>query len=195
VLVLGPDLTVPGPQLEPPRDPDDDTQAALADRLRRVVDSAVELLRVDGIGLMLLDDTDRLRMAGFTSGPAAALEQVQVELGLGPGIDASRRAETVAVEDLAQAADYASLWQRTARIGVRAVLASPVWVSGTVVGNLNALRDRAHRWSRDEIRANEAYARVIGITLDLAVAELDDTSERAGPDSDPARGARASADA
>jgi GAF domain-containing protein len=144
------------------------------------MESAVELLGVDGIGLMLLDDTERLRAAGFTNGPASVLEQVQVELGLGPGIDASRRAESIAVDDLAEAPDYAGLWRRTARTGIRAVLASPIRVSGTVVGNLNAVRDRAHHWSFDEIRANEAYARVVGVTLDLAVAELDGRSRPDG---------------
>ena len=42
-----------------------------------------------------------------------------------------------------------------------------------MVGNLNAVRHRAHRWTEMEIRANEAYAKVIGVTLDLAVQTVD----------------------
>ncbi len=98
-------------------------------------------------------------MAGFTDPPAFALEHGQAEIGEGPGVEASERAETIAVTDLAEDPGYVRLWRRIAETGVRAVLASPVWVRGSVVGNLNAVRHRAHRWTEMEIRANEAYAK------------------------------------
>ena len=120
------------------------------------------------MGLMLLDQNDTLRTAGFTGFSASALEQVQVEIGEGPGIDASERAGTIAVADLGEAPCYGRLWRRLAHTGVRAVLASPVRVWGNVIGNLNAVRNQAHRWTETEIRANEAYAKVIGVTFDLA---------------------------
>ena len=148
--------------------PEDEVESALADRLARVVESAVDVLGVDSVGLMLLDQHDALRTAGFTGSSASALEQVQIEIGEGPGIDASERAETIAVADLAEACCYARLWRRLADTGVRAVLASPVWVWGNVIGNLNAIRHKAHQWTETEIRANEAYAKVIGVTFDLA---------------------------
>jgi GAF domain-containing protein len=165
--------TVLSTRLPPLSAPEDEVASALADRLARVVESAVDVLGVDGVGLMLLDHDDALRTAGFTNPPASALERVQAEIGEGPGIDASEREETVAVADLAEAPGYAGLWRRIAATGVRAVLASPVRVWGSVVGNLNAVRHRAHRWTEMEIRANEAYARVIGVTLDLAVQTVD----------------------
>ena len=40
-------------------------------------------------------------------------------------------------------------------------------------GDLNAVRHRAHRWTETEIRANEAYAKVIGVTFDLAANTVD----------------------
>jgi len=148
--------------------PEDEVESGLADRVARMVESAVEVLGVDSVGLMLLAHHDNLRSAGFTASPASALEQVQIEIGEGPGIDASERAETIAVTDLAEASAYARLWRRLANTGVRAVLASPVLVRGNVIGNLNAVRNQAHRWTETEIRANEAYARVVGVTFDLA---------------------------
>jgi len=160
-------------RMPPVATPEDEVESALADRLARVVESAVEVLGVDGVGLMLLDQHDSLRTAGFTSLPASTLEHVQVELGEGPGIDASERAESVAVADLAEVPRYARLWRRVADSGVRAVLASPVRVWGSVIGNLNAVRNRAHRWTETEIRANEAYAKVVGVTFDLAVKTVD----------------------
>jgi GAF domain-containing protein len=106
----------------------DDEPSALAKRLAGVVESAVEVLGVDGVGLMLLDDHDALRAAGYTDPPTSALEHVQAEIGEGPGIDAATRAETVAVADLAETSRYSALWRRIADSGVRAVLASPVRV-------------------------------------------------------------------
>jgi hypothetical protein len=53
------------------------------------------------------------------------------------------------------------------------VLSSPVWVWGTVIGNLDAIRIGAHRWTETETRANEAYAKVVSVTLDLAVQTVD----------------------
>jgi len=153
--------------------PEDDVESALADRLAHLVESAVEVLGVDSVGLMLLDQHDAPRTAGFTGFRASELEAVQVEIGEGPGIDASERAETVAVADLADAPSYARLWRRLADTGVRAVLASPVRVWDTVIGNLNAIRKDAHRWTQVEIRANEAYAKVIGVIFHLAAQTMD----------------------
>ena len=153
--------------------PEDEVESALADRMARVVESAAEVLGVDSVGLMLLDQQHTLRTAGYTGSTASELEQVQIEIGEGPGIDASESAETVAVADLAESPSYARLWRRLANSGVRAVLASPVRVWGRVIGNLNAIRKEAHRWTENEIRANEAYAKVIGMAFDLAARTVD----------------------
>lgn len=157
----------------PPVTGGDQVESDLARRLSRVVESAVEVLGVDGIGLMLLDQHDALRTAGFTGLPTSTLERVQIELDEGPGIDASRRGTTIAVSDLAEAPAYGELWRRTADTGIRAVLSSPVRVWGAVIGNLNAVRHESHRWTPTEIRGNEAYAKVVGVTLDLAVRTVD----------------------
>ena len=58
----------------------DEVESALADRLARVVESAVEVLGVDSGGLMLLDQHD-LRPAGFTGLPG---------VGVGAGADRDR---------------------------------------------------------------------------------------------------------
>jgi len=98
---------------------------------------------------------------------------VQTEIGEGPGIDASERAETIRATDLAEAPLLRQGVVRLANTGVRAVLASPVRVWGNVIGNLNAVRHQAHRWTETEIRANDAYAKVIGVTFDLAAQTVD----------------------
>ncbi len=139
-------------------------------RLRQVVTAASDLLAADGVGVLLLDDDNAVRTVAATDLAAEALEQAQQQLSVGPGIDAMRSQRTVAVADLATHDAYRSVWQRLASDGVRAVLSAPIWVSGEVVGNLNAVRAAPHTWSDAQISGSEAFAGVIGRLLELSAA-------------------------
>lgn len=144
------------------------SRAAFAAQFARVVGSAIDVLRVDYVGLMLLDDHDDLRAAGSSDEPDFRLETVQIQLGVGPGFDTVQQSRSVAVSDLSTNAQYAALWAGLPHGGARAVLSCPVRARGGVVGNFEAARVMAHDWTAVEIRRAETYARVIGLTLDLA---------------------------
>ena len=143
---------------------------ALVPRLRMVVAAANDLLSADGVGVLLLDDGDNVRTVATTDTAAEALEQVQVHLSVGPGIDSLRSRRTVAVSDLAEHDAYRLIWQRLAADGVRAVLSAPIWVAGDVVGNLNAVRTAPHAWTEAQVSGSEAFAGVIGRLLELSAA-------------------------
>jgi GAF domain-containing protein len=143
------------------------SHTGVAQRLAEGVDAAVAVLGVDSIGLMLLDDRDALQAVGFSDRPAAQLETAQARAVRGPGVDATRRREVVAVADLAAAPEYASLWEELGPDGIRAVLAVPLSAGGEVVGNLNAARRSVHEWTPAEMAAAEACAKVVGVILEL----------------------------
>lgn len=143
-------------------------EQALLTRLGQVVMAADEVLRVDCVGLLLLDDVDVLRIAGSSGPAAAALEVAQKQLGVGPGIDGLTAAQTITVSDLAEVPAYASLWESLQPAGVRAVLSAPIRMQGQVIGNLNALCGYVHVWTPAEITAAEAYANLVGVQLRLA---------------------------
>jgi GAF domain-containing protein len=165
---------------------------ALVPRLRMVVAAANDLLSADGVGVLLLDDGNQVRTVAATDSATEALEQVQEHLSVGPGIDALRSRRTVAVSDLAEHDTYGPLWQRLASDGVRAVLSAPIWVSGDVVGNLNAVRTMPHTWTPTQVAGSEAFAGVIGRLLELSAAS---TRHLPGGRSDtPDRGSLASMD-
>jgi GAF domain-containing protein len=153
--------------------PDIADRRTLEDRLREVLAAACEVLPVDGIGLMLLDDSGALRVAGASDPASVALERVQQLLGVGPGVDCVRFGATVAVDDLAASDDYSEVWAALDRQAARAVLSVPVWIGEAVAGTLNALGARAHRWTADSIRATEAYAAVIAALLCLSAGALE----------------------
>jgi hypothetical protein len=137
----------------------------LADQLGGVVEASVVVLGVDSVGLMVVDASNRPRVVGVVDDLARALERAQVELGLGPGIDTLNADRTVAVADLSDAPRYARLWAHVETSGVRAILSSPVRVGSVAVGNLNSMVRRPHAWTAQEIRANDAYASIVGVLL------------------------------
>lgn len=146
--------------------------ANLPARLEQVVDAATDVLRVRSVGLMLLDEDDRPRVAAATDGAAAALEAAQVRHQVGPGIDCMRRGAEVVVPDLLAVDDYAALVAELEDPPVRAVLASPVRVGGSVIGNFNALAPAPYDWTRTQVRANTAYAAMIGLALGLSASAV-----------------------
>lgn len=141
--------------------------AALSVELSRLVSAAAEVLKVDCVGLLMLDDHDRIRTVAATGPAAAALEAAQEELHVGPGVDGISLRESVVVADLAARAEYAALWRRVGDLGVRAVLSAPIWVGEELVGNLNAVTPDPHDWTPSEIRAGAAFASVVGQLLRL----------------------------
>jgi len=159
--------------------PPDVPERGLMHRLGEGVSAAAQVLAVDGVGLMLLDDRDVLRVVGATDETGRALELAQVELGVGPAIDSRRTGRSVAVDDLAAGTEYRVLADRLAsRDGsgplpgggaIRGVLSVAVQVRGEVVGTLNGIRARPGPWTPAEVRAVEAYAGIIAVLLRLGL--------------------------
>lgn len=143
---------------------------ALVPRLRQVVAAANELLAADGVAVLLLDDGDRIRAVAATNVAAHALDQAQEHLSVGPGIDALRAQQTVAVTDIAAHDEYAALWARMAADGIHAVVSAPIRVAGEVVGNLNAVRLMPHPWTAAQVSGAEAFAGMIGQLLEMSAA-------------------------
>lgn len=140
----------------------------LSHQLGVLVGAAAELLGVDAVGVLLLDEHDRVRTAAVTAPSATALETAQERLLIGPGVDVQRLRRVLTVTDLAEVPAYRPLWDEVAGSGVRGVLSAPVWVGEEVVGNLNALTERAREWSDAERRAAAAYASLVGQLLAAA---------------------------
>ncbi len=137
-------------------------------RLATVVSAAAELLDVESVGLLLLDDTDRVRCAAATGRAAEVLERAQERIAVGPGVDVLSGQATLAITDLAGEPRYEPLWREVAGHGIRAVLAAPIRLDGLVVGNLNALDPEPHAWSAAQRRSAETLAGIVGQLLGLA---------------------------
>jgi GAF domain-containing protein len=137
-------------------------------QLAAVVSAAVRLLGVESVGILLLDDADRVRSVAACGRAAETLETAQERVRVGPGVDALDERAMVAVEDVAAEPRYEALWQEIAGCGARAVLAAPIWLDGQVVGNLNAVVADPHVWSDPQRRSAKAVAEIVGQMLGLA---------------------------
>src|ERR671923_2708831 len=78
----------------------------LDEALRRIVNATHELFAVDGAGLMLVDPDQLLRNVADSDKRIGDLEELQIEHGEGPCIDAFEDKTLVDTEDLAAEARW-----------------------------------------------------------------------------------------
>jgi GAF domain-containing protein len=137
--------------------------------LQHLTDATKELFRVDGAGLMLLDEDGVLRWVSVSDETGLALEQAQQELGEGPCVAALEAEGAVATIDLATDERWPRLSQALVERKIRGVLSIPVRLRGHVVGTLNVLANVPRDWDDEDTEAVAAYAGVVGHLLDTAV--------------------------
>lgn len=147
----------------------------LSEGLQAVVTSAAEILDVSSVGVLLLDEHEHLRAVAASGSAAVALESVQQEIGIGPGVDTVTMSITVTVDDLSTVPKYTELADRVVSKGACAIVSAPVWVNGSVAGNLNAIQGEAHHWSSAEVDAVETYAGLIAALLQLNASTVRDS--------------------
>lgn len=143
--------------------------AMLEGALRELVDACNGLFRLQGCGVMLVDEHGQLRYTVATDATSQLLEDAQLDTGQGPCVDTYVRAETVACSDVLADARWPELGARMAGQSIRAVMGVPIRLSGIVVGSLDACRDRPHEWEEAERHALSRFASVAGVMLTAAV--------------------------
>lgn len=141
----------------------------LRDSIQQVIDACVQVFAVTGSGLMIADDQSVLRYAVATEGPAQHLEDVQLETGEGPCVEAFVRDDIVVTEDLATDSRWPEVAARVGPLGIHGMIGVPVYLSGLPVGSLDVYIDKPHTWDRAEQRALRSYADVVGSLLEAAI--------------------------
>jgi GAF domain-containing protein len=153
------------------------TELSLGEVVQHVVDSTDQVLGLAGAGLILASDSHELREVGSSDEPSRIMERHEAETGEGPCVDTVVYGRPVASGDLRRDARYRRVGPALADAGILAVAGAPVPVSGITVGALNVYHDEPHRWVEPELTALQAYSRVLGDTLALALlAQRHDTT-------------------
>jgi GAF domain-containing protein len=138
--------------------------------LEQVLEACVEVFGVTGCGLMVADEQSLLHYAVATSGPGRVLEDVQLEFGTGPCVEAFVRDDVTITEDLATDPRWPEIGARVGPLGVHGMLGVPVHLSGIPVGSLDVYLDEPHVWDRAEQQALRSYADVIGSLTEAGLA-------------------------
>src|SRR5215212_7488228 len=137
----------------------------LDDALRRIVGATHQLFAVDGAGLMLIDPDQLLRSVADSDERIGHLEELQVEHGEGPCIDAFDDKELVHAADLTAEKRWPSFSPAAVERGLRAVLASPIPYNQTAVGVVVVFSTEVHPWSPEGELALVAFTDLAALTI------------------------------
>ncbi len=158
---LGATLTGPGGPL------------SAADRLCR---ACVDLLRVDGAAVSLIDAGTTQGTFGSSGTLSRRLDEYQFTFGEGPCLDAVRSGRPVLVRDLRDESE--NRWPAFGRAmldsGVRAVFALPVLLAGVPSGALDLFRRRPGMLADGDLDGGLWAAELAALPLvDLMTADVD----------------------
>lgn len=119
----------------------------------RVCVAAVSLLSLSGAGISLLVDGRLRGSAGVSEPGIAVVQELQLELGDGPCVDAWNRNQVVLEPDLAAPVTvrWPSFAQEGVAAGVRAVFAFPLHIGAIRVGVLAFYRDHPGALDGEEL--------------------------------------------
>ena len=127
----------------------------LLDRLTRRVTSA---LGASGAGIMLERRTNELEFAAASDASVREVERVQDRMGEGACHEAFMTNRIVVVNDLRETQRWPSYRRGAVELGLLSVIGVPLNTWGRTIGVLNVYRDRAGRWSADDVDACEILA-------------------------------------
>lgn len=148
---------------------EDSARLPLRQSIQRVIEACVQVFRVTGSGLLIADHQSVLRYAAATEGPGRQLEDIQLEVGYGPCVDAFIHDTLILSEDLATDRRWPEVAARMGPLGVHGMLGVPVHLDGFPVGSLDVYLDEPHIWDRAEQRALRSYADVVGSLTEAAL--------------------------
>src|SRR5215216_4230422 len=133
--------------------------------LRRIVDATHQLFAVDGAGLMLIDPDQLLRNVAVSDRRVHDLEELQIEHGEGPCVDAFEDKTLVDTEDLAAEARWPNFSPAAVDRGLRAVLASPIPYNQQAIGVVVVFSAKAQPWSPEGELALVAFTDLAALTI------------------------------
>ena len=134
----------------------------LDDALRRIVQCTHELFAAS---LMLIDPDQLLRNVADSDERVGHLEELQIEHGEGPCIDAFDDKELVHAADLAAEKRWPSFSPAAVERGLRAVLASPIPYNQMAIGVVAVFSATVRPWTPEGELALVAFTDLAALTI------------------------------
>jgi GAF domain-containing protein len=137
----------------------------LDEALRRIVNATHQLFAVDGAGLMLVDPDQLLRSVAVSDRRVHDLEELQIQHGEGPCVEAFEDKTLVDTEDLAAEARWPKFSPAAVERSLRAVLASPIPYNQHAIGVVVVFSAKAQPWSPEGELALVAFTDLAALTI------------------------------
>lgn len=163
-----------------------DTFVELADTLARdyevgellqlLVNRCSDLLLADTAGVLLETPSGKPALAAATSKEMLEIEDLEINLGQGPCLDAYQTGEQVLVDDLEKCHDrWPQVTPRIIAIGMRSAYAFPLRLRDDSIGALNLYRAQPSAFAPHEARLGQALADIaaVGILQQRSVFEAE----------------------
>ena len=145
----------------------------VVDLLHVLATRCVELLDVSGAGLLLADQTGKLRVIASSAEQARLLELFEVQNEEGPCLDCYRTGTRVLEPDLESTERWPQFAREAVAAGFRSVLAIPLRLRNDVIGALNLFGADTGRPGDNDVAIAQALADVatIGLLQERAVRQ------------------------
>ena len=145
----------------------------VVDFLHTLSGRCVDLLDVDAVGLLLADQSGKLRVVAASDEQAHLLELFEAQNEEGPCLDSYRSGEPVIEERLETAEQWPRFREQALELGFRSVQSEPMRLRDEVIGAFNLFRKREGRLPDDEVPIVRALADVatIGLLQERALRE------------------------
>lgn len=144
----------------------------VVERGQQLVDYCVELLDVDGAGIMLVGPDRRLQTLAASSERLTQVEMVQLRTGRGPCVQCFATGSEVAESDLRTSRHWPQFTAAALAAGYHSVHALPLRLRTETLGAMNLFRRQPGSLSAADRRAGQGMADIatIGILQERAVS-------------------------
>lgn len=152
----------------------------IGEMLYRLTDQVVEVLGLDGAGVVLAEDDDTLTLVTATDKRVTFLEERQLDAGAGPSVTAFRDNTQVRIADLREHDAWPHLSEAAEEVGVRAVAGLPMPVHARRIGALDLWSVEPREWTDDELRVGQVLANMASgyVLNNLELSESRDLAEQ-----------------
>lgn len=142
------------------------SEFSIDDMLRDLCSTAIDVLGVDGAGIMATHDTG-LRFV-HASERLVAVEQLQQDLQEGPCQDSAATQQLVIIEDIAAASTWPQFVAASELAGFGAMVAVPLLARGRSWGVLDLYRTAPGVWTDRDLQAAKLFADVAASFVAMA---------------------------
>jgi hypothetical protein len=147
------------------------SQADLTQTLAHLVRSAREITAAGEVGVMRVVEGGAVQIAATSTALVRRADELQLQRGEGPCLQASRQRELAVVHDLRGDPRWPVWGPAAADLGWSSVLSLPLIAAGGGWGALNLYADTAGVFSPDDVEVGQLFARHASIALTQRVKE------------------------